>query len=57
MPRFKQTVTITADVVVEAEDMYAADEIIGGMGVEDILHFAEYLESNAYDTSELPEPY
>ena len=56
MPKFQQTINGTATLVVEAEDMYEADEIISRMTDEEIQEQGQ-IEWYAYDTEELPREY
>jgi len=57
MPKFRQTINVSYDVVVEADDMYEADKLITNMSYNEILAASTGRPYVDTDTSEFPEEY
>lgn len=55
MPKFRQIVSGSLVICVEAEDMYEADNIISKMSNDELMQKAEDIEWYSYDTPEFPE--
>lgn len=55
MPRFSQTVNGQAEIYVDAEDQYEADNMISSMNTQDILELAESIDFYPSETDEFPQ--
>lgn len=55
MAKFRQTVSADYTIIVEAEDMYEADEIIRNMSDQDFLAKARIREIHQWSTDEFPQ--